>query len=575
MKERNYVPRQGVLVSCVVVVVACAILTSLPAAYGSQGTEIKAGGGDNVDRMFRIAIEKQMSGKADEAKRIYLEILGRSPEYWMALDNIGIIYYNERQFRKAEDSFRKSLRVNAGNVVSLMNLADLYCDIGKYSEAARLYPQVTKADPRFAREKRVASRLEACRKKSRDEWPSIDGGWFEQYSHKLAVGRSTRDDVVRIFGVPDRCDEGSTEYKGNLRRKDIYNSFIEFFFDDRDVLKTVLVGCKQGTSPTAIAYLFDGCELEAQRELDDEMTRDTGCRKCRETWRLTAECVAEVDYIKGPELKKWNALIIAFKHLSTKARDRKSATAVVEGFEYLREETFSCGGKTNTVKIYRHGKTGLEFVLVPGGTFWMGSPDEEEGRYSHESPRHRVTVKPFLICRTECTQDAWDRIGGDDARRWRGADLPIEMVSWNDVTNWCNKAGLRLPSETEWEYACRSQSETRFCFGESAGQLGEYDWYAGNSGKQMHPVGKTKSNAFGLFDMHGNVAEWCHDVYYDSYASAPDDGSARDGCGLDRVVRGGSWLDVPQDCRPAFRLWLAVGDRSLYVGFRPARSIDF
>ena len=123
---------------------------------------------------------------------------------------------------------------------------------------------------------------------------------------------------------------------------------------------------------------------------------------------------------------------------ASKALSEFSFGKTVEGFTYLREETFSCNGETNTVKIYRHEKTGLEFVLVPGGSFMMGSEDGDDD----EEPVHRVTVKPFLLCRTECTQAAWDRIGGEDSRHWNGDDLPIEGVNWNDCTAWCRKGGL-------------------------------------------------------------------------------------------------------------------------------------
>jgi len=246
----------------------------------------------------------------------------------------------------------------------------------------------------------------------------------------------------------------------------------------------------------------------------------------------------------------------------------------VAGFKYRRDESFSCGGQTNTVEIYCHDRTGLEFVLVPGGSFMMGSPSGEPGRYDNEGPMHRVSIEPFLICRTECTQAAWDRIGGDDDRYWSGADLPIETVSWDDCTVWCEKAGLRLPTESEWEYACRAGSTGRFCFGDSDSGLGEYAWHGDNSGDETHPVGKKKPNAFGLFDTHGNVWEWCSDKWHDSYSGAPDDGTSwESGGGSWRVDRGGCWFSNARRCRSAFRARGGSGNRSNYDGFRPARSI--
>ena len=244
----------------------------------------------------------------------------------------------------------------------------------------------------------------------------------------------------------------------------------------------------------------------------------------------------------------------------------------VTGFKYLRDESFSCGGQTHSVNIYIHEKTGLEFVLVPGGEFVMGSPEGEPGRDDDEK-QHTVTVKSFLICRTEVTQKAWDKVGGDDARNRRGEDLPIAGVSWNDCTAWCRKAGLRLPSEAEWEYVCRAGTTGRFCFGDSDSGLGAYAWYKENSVDKVHPVGQKKPNAFGLLDMHGNVWEWCQDWYTDNYDKTPHNGTAYVGRGMIHALGGGSWRYHAHYCRSACRFGSGSDFHSDDLGFRPASSL--
>jgi len=285
-------------------------------------------------------------------------------------------------------------------------------------------------------------------------------------------------------------------------------------------------------------------------------------------------------------------------------------SAPIQGFEFLREETSSCGGLMNVVKIYRHKRTGLEFVLVPGGTFWMGLKDSDlrwmnDLGYRSASPRHRVTVKPFLLCRTEVTNRMYRRFqpghcmggwgrGGDD-NSWvelDGDNQPAHCSGWRDAQAFCEWAGdgLRLPSEAEWEYACRAGSETMFFWGDSESSAGQYanfhdrtaqhkfrmnrmvntlDGHAGTA-----PVASLQPNAFGIYDMAGNVFEWWQDPWHDSYVGAPTDGSSwESGGSWGHVVRGGSfacrWVDLS-----GLRCRHAKGEAGIFVGIRPACSLE-
>jgi formylglycine-generating enzyme required for sulfatase activity len=212
----------------------------------------------------------------------------------------------------------------------------------------------------------------------------------------------------------------------------------------------------------------------------------------------------------------------------------------------------------------------LELVLIPAGSFDMGSPDSEKRRDSDEGPVHKVRIpKPFYIGKCEVTQEQYLAAMGSKPSKFSGQNLPVETVSWDEAAACCKKMGGRLPTEAEWEYACRAGSKTRFCYGDDLNdtQLGEYAWYSGNSGSTTHPVGRKKPNAFGLYDMHGNVYEWCSD-WYASYANAQGTNPLGAPSGQSRVCRGGGWTVNAGFCRSANRHVFSPEFRSSGLGFR-------
>ena len=221
---------------------------------------------------------------------------------------------------------------------------------------------------------------------------------------------------------------------------------------------------------------------------------------------------------------------------------------------------------------------GVEFMPIPTGEFDMGSPLGEKDRDKDEGPVHRIKISySFYIGKYEVTQKQWHEVMGTNPSKFKGDDLPVEQVSWNDVQEFIKKLNqkegtdkYRLPSEAEWEYVARAGTTTRYSFGDGEIRLGEYAWYGDNSGSKTHTVGQKKPNPWGLYDMHGNVWEWVQDWSHGDYDSAPTDGSAweRRGGGSFRVLRGGGWCYFTRDCRSASRHYNYPGYRYSDIGFR-------
>jgi formylglycine-generating enzyme required for sulfatase activity len=245
-------------------------------------------------------------------------------------------------------------------------------------------------------------------------------------------------------------------------------------------------------------------------------------------------------------------------------------------------------------------KSGAEMVLIPAGNFDMGSKHGRED----EKPVHKVWIDALLMDRVEVTQAEYEKLGQIEAfpnpSHFKGPDLPVEQVNWPQAARFCNARsrydgltpcynedtavcnfqanGYRLPTEAEWEYACRAGTDADYSFGGEARKLGDFAWFADNAGKKTHPVGHKKPNPWGLFDMHGNVAEWCHDAYDKMYyQTSPDKNPRGPADGKEFVLRGGSWKSPPNAQRSAYRLSESPGfsDACLArdaIGFRCVRK---
>ena len=255
----------------------------------------------------------------------------------------------------------------------------------------------------------------------------------------------------------------------------------------------------------------------------------------------------------------------------------ESAASATNSYESSAQPTAPAPSSDTASKEPFTNSLGMKFVYIKPGTFMMGSPSSEADREDDER-QHRVTLtKGYYLQSTEVTQGQWQAVMGDNPSRFKscGADCPVEQVSWDDIQEFIKKLNqrdsdyqYRLPTEAEWEYAARAGSESRFCFGDSDETLKEYTWFEDNSGGKTHPVSEKRPNKWGLYDMYGNVWEWCQDWYNEDYPGGSVTDPRGPSSGDARVLRGGSWGHFAGDCRSADRGGYGPTNRFLNQGFR-------
>ena len=256
------------------------------------------------------------------------------------------------------------------------------------------------------------------------------------------------------------------------------------------------------------------------------------------------------------------------------------------------EKTESANAGKETVKSV--GK--LEMILVPAGSFVMGSDKDN----ADEGPAHEVTLSAFYMDKYEVTQEAYQQLIGNNPAKHKGAGQPVDRITWNAAAEFCNARsrkdglmpcynkdtwecnyaadGYRLPTEAEWEYACRAGSTTTYYFGNNKAEVTDYAWNRSNSGSTTHPVGSRKPNAWGFCDMYGNVAEWVGDYYGEDYYKKSPAKNPRGPESGWRMMRGGSWTDSAESCRSGYRNYNDDPDQTVVCafydmyGFRCVRS---
>lgn len=239
--------------------------------------------------------------------------------------------------------------------------------------------------------------------------------------------------------------------------------------------------------------------------------------------------------------------------------------------------TVDLRGETPAIDI--KGAPSMDLVRISSGSFMMGTESTDSIWLEPSRPVHQVTIRrDFYIGQYEVTQAQWSAVMGSNPSEFGNCDdCPVEQVSWEDAVEFCDILSsitghdIRLPTEAEWEYACRAGTTTEYSFGDSAADLDDYAWNGGNSGWRTHEVGTKLANPWGLYDMHGNVWEMCEDTWHVDYAGAPSDGSAWTigGVSSKRVHRGGSWLNTT-NARSAYRAKDGTDRHFSFFGFRVA-----
>ena len=266
-----------------------------------------------------------------------------------------------------------------------------------------------------------------------------------------------------------------------------------------------------------------------------------------------------------------------FRQLSTAALVVLTALGTLT-FATAQESEKAGGEKQSTNSI------GMKLTLIPSGEFTMGSAE-----YDDEKPPHRVRItKPFYLGTYHVTVGQFRQFvndsGHDAGPRWKAPgfaqtdERPVVCVSWDDAVAFCKWLSrkevktYRLPTEAEWEYACRAGTTTKWSFGDDEKDLGDYAWYDGNSGRGTHPVGLKRPNGFGLYDMHGNAAQWCADWYGKDYANSRTDDPTGPATGTFHVRRGGCWYAYARIFRSANRGFNEPGGRYNDLGFRVSQA---
>ena len=407
-----------------------------------------------------------------------------------------------------------------------------------------------------------------------------------EQGHKIFLAKSPQDDPKlkyrKKFTEIAQEDEGNISFLNRIYLNQLRNNLSLSADEVSEIEFEVLQPYRQRQEKLQ-KYEEALSELIEQEYPISEKNRQ-GLKRLQEAYNLTDEDIASIEQrIFKPKQKEYEL----------QQREAEKSIIQTQPFEF-ETATLTLTGKTYKIKRSR-GKAEffkedlangvfLEMVKIPGGNFLMGSPEDEPKRSDNEGPQHKVTVQPFYMGKFPITQEQYEAIMGKNPSHFKGKNKPVESVTWDNAVEFCarisqkNKQTYRLPSEAEWEYACRAGTTMPFHFGDTIttdlanynGNLTYGSVPKGQYRQQTTDVGIFPANAFGLYDVHGNVWEWCLDNWHENYQGAPNTGNPwlDNNDNLSRILRGASWNYYQRYSRSAYRTMFLHDNASSLIGFR-------
>ena len=486
-------------------------------------------------------------GKYDLALADYSQAIQLEPKYAKVYYNRGIIYSNQGKYDLALADYNKAIQLKPKYANAYNNRGNIYDNQGKYDLALADYNQAIQLEPKYAE-------------------PYNNRGWAYDNQGKYDLALADYNQAIQLHpryvkAYNNRGIVYSNQGKYDLAIAD-YNKAIQLYPKYAHAYyNRGLVNKTKGNTERAILDFEKAAELYKEEEN-------------QRSYQGSLEQLKELQPVYGDQEKSEKEEVFTFQVV----RVNDSGKIINRTQKSVRQKIEDLG---NDVR--------LEIVYIPEGSFIMGSPIEKAARNSCEGPQHKMTLQPFYMSKYPITQEQYEVIMGNNPSRFIGEKRPVEKVSWQDARKFCQRLSrkmgrdYRLPRESQWEYACRAGTTTPFNFGktitpELVNYNGKYPYGNAPKGKyrqQTTDVGIFPPNAFGLYDMYGNVWEWCAEEWDDNYDGASRDGNVR----LDRSqepprLRGGSWFSSSNACRSTYRLNIGRRDiHSFNIGFRVVCSV--